>query len=215
MKFLQFILYLIFPKDKTVRYLEKLSISELYSLLNKSADSLNQEFFSLFMYRDRNIQTIVHQIKYSANQYFIDICSIYMYEQIIDDLNDLELFQNFTNPILIPVPLAKKKEKERGFNQCELLVKSIEKIDSNNIFEYQYKSVIKTVETKSQTKTKNKKERLKNVRNCFAISDPSKIESRNIILIDDVWTTGQTLSEIKKTLLKAGARQVIAYTIAH
>ena len=57
-------------------------------------------------------------------------------------------------------------------------------------------------------------ERMKNIKNSFGVNSKERIQGRNIILIDDVWTTGATINEARQELLKAGAKNVIAYTIA-
>ncbi|KKU76429.1 MAG: hypothetical protein UY03_C0035G0001, partial [Parcubacteria group bacterium GW2011_GWA2_47_64] len=72
----------------------------------------------------------------------------------------------------------------------------------------------KCKDTGSQTKMDTRKKRLENLKGCF-VADGKAVEGRNIILIDDVATTGATLVEARKTLLRAGARKVIAFTVAH
>jgi predicted amidophosphoribosyltransferase len=76
-------------------------------------------------------------------------------------------------------------------------------------------NLIKIKENLSQAHTKSKNDRLKNIIKSFKVCEVKKIEGKNIILIDDVWTTGATINEARKELLKAGAKNVIAYTIAH
>ena len=105
--------------------------------------------------------------------------------------------------------------KEHGFNQCQRLVEYIQKMDKNGSFEFSYNNLIKIKENLSQAHTKNKIDRLKNIKNSFIIKEPEKIQERNILLIDDVWTTGATLGEARSELMNAGAREVYAYTIAH
>jgi predicted amidophosphoribosyltransferase len=61
---------------------------------------------------------------------------------------------------------------------------------------------------------KNRNERLKNLKDCFS-ADEKKIKNRNIILIDDVITTGTTMNEASKTLKDAGAKKVIGFSLAH
>jgi predicted amidophosphoribosyltransferase len=105
--------------------------------------------------------------------------------------------------------------REHGFNQCERVVKYIEKLDKDNFFKFSYDNLIKIKENTSQAHTKNRFERMENIKNSFSVCFPEKIANRNIILIDDVWTTGATIEEAGKELVKSGAREVMAYTIAH
>ena len=73
----------------------------------------------------------------------------------------------------------------------------------------------KIKETEHQARLKDRSVRLKNLLGTFEIVDRDLVRGRNIILVDDVTTTGATLSEAKKVLRAAGARKVIAVTIAH
>ena len=110
--------------------------------------------------------------------------------------------------------MHKKDLYTRGYNQSELIVKEIVKIDGNKNFQYIQNSLTKIKETPHQSKLKNKTERLKNLKNCFS-ADAEKVKGRNIILIDDVITTGTTMSEASRTLKEAGAKNVIGFSIAH
>jgi predicted amidophosphoribosyltransferase len=62
---------------------------------------------------------------------------------------------------------------------------------------------------------KTKKDRLQNQKNAFTILNKEKIRNRNIILFDDIYTTGATINEIKKTLKKAGAKNIKVIVLAH
>jgi len=75
--------------------------------------------------------------------------------------------------------------------------------------------LIKPKETEHQARIRDRRERLKNIAGSFAVKNNEKIKGKNIILIDDILTTGATLSEAKKVLKQAGARKVIAFTVAH
>lgn len=126
--------------------------------------------------------------------------------------------ENFTEPILIPIPLSKKRLCERGYNQAELICKELIKI--NNLrhgvdIKLENKVLIKPKETKHQAKIENRGERLLNIVGSFDIQNAELIKNRNIILIDDITTTGATLSEAKKVLKHFGARKIIAFAVAH
>ncbi|HEY4495835.1 MAG TPA: hypothetical protein VJC04_00550, partial [Candidatus Paceibacterota bacterium] len=133
------------------------------------------------------------------------------------ELSELEIFENFTQPLIIPVPLSSKRRRERGFNQCEILLDELTKLDTGNIFEINKNLLIKIKDTSSQTKTDSRASRLKNLRGAFAVSEDSGAGAagRNIIVIDDVTTTGATLSEAIKTLRRDGARKVLGIALAH
>ena len=75
--------------------------------------------------------------------------------------------------------------------------------------------VLHILDTLHQAQTKNKKERMDNIRDSFYIENRDRIEGKNILLIDDVITTGTTLKEAKKILTDAGASEIKALAIAH
>src|SRR5204863_311048 len=116
---------------------------------------------------------------------------------------------------LIPIPLSPKRMRERGFNQALLIASALCRIDRGENFTLEKDVLQKPKETRHQAEIENRSERLKNLIGSFALRNPEKIENHNLILLDDVSTTGATLAEARKTLQKAGARKIIAFTVAH
>lgn len=117
-------------------------------------------------------------------------------------LNYLEIFKDY---FLTSVPLTKNKLLKRGFNQAEILVEKIHQLTNLPIFD----GLKKIKETKDQAEL-NFEERLINLKFAFKVE---KKPPKNIILIDDIKTTGATLKECAKTLKENGVRNIIALTI--
>jgi len=116
-----------------------------------------------------------------------------------------------SNPILIPVPLHKRRFNWRGFNQAELLAKNI----AGNFLMSIFNDVIyKTKIIKPQAITEDREERMQNVIGAFECRGHDRIDGKDIILIDDVCTTGATLNECARVLKENGARKVIALVVA-
>ena len=184
---------------------------------NKSEDWI----FPIYDYQYPQIKEAISLLKYKNKKGFAKVFAEILYGRIIEEISELKQFNNFTDPILIPIPLSKKRRTERGFNQSELisleLLKLDEKISSkmNRNFQLERNVLIKIKDSKHQVLSENRQERLKNIINSFSVIDSKKIKNENIILIDDVVTTGATLNEARKTLKKYGAKKVIAFTIAH
>ncbi len=109
--------------------------------------------------------------------------------------------------LLIPIPLSPKRLKERGFNQSELIAKRLSDNVATNC-------LCKIRETDSQVSLKNRKERLNNLNGCFDVQNPELVFGKNIILIDDVSTTGATISEATRVLRGSGAKSVLALVVA-
>lgn len=112
--------------------------------------------------------------------------------------------------ILIPVPLTKKRLKERGFNQSEELARYLAwhwKIPLiNNI-------LLKTKETLPQAEL-SKKQREQNIKGAFSCEKTDLIKNKKVILVDDVYTTGSTMGEAAKALKSAGAKEVFGVALA-
>ena len=130
--------------------------------------------------------------------------------------------------IIIPIPLHKSKEKKRGFNQSELIARALAKylLDVRPPTEAEHLRVgsasilrllVRVKNTDSQTEQKSKETRLANVQNCFQLIENCKLKIENsstIVLVDDVTTSGATLAEAARVLRQAGAKRVIAFTLA-
>jgi len=197
----------------------------------KEAPSAEREsakwIFPSYDYRHPAIKKSLWLLKYKNKKSLASIFAEIIYDKILEELSELSILENFTNPILIPIPLSPKRYHERGYNQAELICKELIKInDLRESVDDPYLShgvnmklekniLIKIKETEHQARIKNRNERLKNLIGSFAIKNSELIKNRNVILIDDIITTGATLNEARKTLKQAGARKVIAFTVAH
>ncbi len=172
--------------------------------------------FPLFDYRHPPIKKSIWLLKYKGKKKLANIFAEILYDKIIEELADLSIFRNFTEPILIPIPLSKKRYQERGYNQTEIICEKLIELDiKNNNFKLEKNILIKIKETEHQAHIKERNIRLKNLSDSFFVKNPELIKNRNIILIDDVTTTGATLTEAKKILKQSGARKIVAFTIAH
>lgn len=112
--------------------------------------------------------------------------------------------------VLVPVPLHIRRLRERGYNQALILVRELNKRTG---IPYQERALVKIKDTPMQTSLK-KRERGKNLKGVFEVKDPEAIQGKAVVLVDDVYTTGATVNECARTLLKAGAKQVAALTVA-
>ena len=178
-------------------------------------EQVSSYIFTIFDYRNPLIKQAIWKLKYrNKKEIAIDLAQT-IYDRLLEELSELQIMENFVNPILIPIPLHKKRLRERGYNQAEIIAKEIIKNDIGNTFTLLTHVLYKIKDTESQMSIKDRKKRLKNLRGAFIVKNPEQVQKRNIILIDDVTTTGATLNEAKKVLEKAGARKVIGFTVAH
>jgi len=213
-KIINLILDIILPKNIEEVAIEKMSGSDILNTIEEAHEIKNNNYKALFQYKNKLSKKAIWAIKYNKNNIITNKFSCLLYDFILENISDEMIFSNFNNPILIPIPMHPKNLKERGYNQSELIVKDIEKIDNNKNFSFCYNALQKIKETPHQSKLKNKNERLKNLKDCF-FADEKLVKNKNIILIDDVITTGTTMSEATKALKKVGAKKVIGFSIAH
>lgn len=109
--------------------------------------------------------------------------------------------------LLVPVPLHTRRLQERGFNQALLLARAFPQKPLAR------EALVRVRYTQPQSGL-NPRERRENVRRAFAVARPEEVQGKVVLLIDDVYTTGATVRECARVLLKAGAREVNVLTVA-
>jgi ComF family protein len=116
--------------------------------------------------------------------------------------------------IVVPVPLHKNKKAQRGFNQAEMIAReALRQLSRPQRFDLRTGVLLRKRDTGSQIGLTNH-ERRENLRGAFGVNDPTRILNRDILLVDDVYTTGTTASECARVLLRAGAARVWVATVA-
>ena len=115
---------------------------------------------------------------------------------------------------VIPVPLHSRKRAQRGFNQAEMIARdALKELSRPKRFDLCTGVLLRRRETGSQIGL-TRHQRRENMRGAFAVSDPTRILNRDILLVDDVYTTGTTASECARVLRRAGAARVWVATVA-
>ncbi len=112
--------------------------------------------------------------------------------------------------LVIPVPLHPTRLREREFNQSLLLA---DQVATHLHLPLSFTNLVRTVPSEPQS-TLSRKDRIKNLRQAFAVRHPKQVAQKRILLIDDVFTTGTTVNECAKVLRKAGAEAVFVLTLA-
>lgn len=120
-------------------------------------------------------------------------------------------------PVLIPVPLYRARQRERGFNQAQLLTQGLRRVlpiaVSGRGLRVETRCLRRVRPTAPQLGL-SLHARRENVRGVFVVDHPERVSERDIVLVDDVMTTGATLSACAAALKQAGARRVLAVTLA-
>jgi len=111
---------------------------------------------------------------------------------------------------IVSVPLSKKRLRSRGFNQVDLLA---DVVSGELNIPFASDLLLRTKETKPQFELK-REERFKNLKGAFEVSNTGNVKGKNILLLDDILTTGSTVSECAKVLKEAGASKICVLTLA-
>ncbi len=119
--------------------------------------------------------------------------------------------------LILPVPLHRSRERERGYNQAEVLargfVKAMRQRGGSALFRLDRRSLVRERSTAPQSGL-SVQARRENVRSVFAVTRPTRLRDRDVILVDDVMTTGATASACAAALKRAGVRRVIVLALA-
>lgn len=193
----------LFPKSEEALALESIELEDLRKLLVSGKE--NDKNF-LFEYQNDSIKRIVWLIKYKGNRVLIKKISKLLFERLETLGKDL---------VVLNVPISSQRLFERGFNQTELLLEGVREVDKNKKYNYLFKALEKSRNTQSQTGTHSKEERLLNLKNSIRVLNPDGVFNKEVVVLDDVLTTGATFLECKRALEEAGAKKVLLLTIAH
>jgi len=148
-----------------------------------------------------SIRQALHQLKYKRNLALGETLA----RQVFPLLKELA----WPVDMVIPVPLGRKRLQERGYNQAGMVALPLAALQG---WEYGPRALLRVRETRSQVGL-TPAERVENVRGAFRAAT-RKVSGRAILLVDDIATTGSTLSSCGQALLEAGARDVYAFTLA-
>ncbi|MDP4115310.1 MAG: ComF family protein [Bacteroidota bacterium] len=169
------------------------------------SDNFIASFTALFVFeKGKELQEIIHALKYGKK--FLIGKEL---GELIADRKAAEI-SNWSIDIVVPIPLHRIKTHERGYNQSLFISEGLSRvidIDINN------KILERVKYTDSQTKMK-RDDRKRNMRNAFKVKMPEEVRGKNILLVDDLITTGATANECAKKLKKAGANNVYLAAVA-
>ena len=169
---------------------------------NFSSLKIIKDFYSRFVFEtDKTLQSVIHALKYQKKFKLGMLLGEILSEGIKT--------RNWQVDLIVPVPIHPLKKVERGYNQSDYIVKGLSK--SLNI-PYSTKLIKRTRHTESQTKLKMKA-RAQNVADAFDVRNPKIINGKNILLVDDIITTGATIQECGRALVKGGAKTVFACSV--
>ena len=169
--------------------------------LFKTDDGKGIRIFSVASYTGE-IKNLIYDFKYNQKTYIGRHLAEMIKEFLMKEALDYD--------VIIPVPLFKRKEAKRGFNQSTIISKYLGQYTGVEVMAANLQRVRNTV----IMHTLSRLERIDNVKEAFSLRNPKEIYNKRILLIDDILTTGATINECGRVLYEAGAIEVIACTLA-
>ncbi|MCE1255427.1 MAG: ComF family protein [Anaerolineae bacterium] len=150
---------------------------------------------------NQSLRKAIHSLKFNRN--------LALGDEFSAELAELVLSTTWPVDLIVPVPASRKRRSERGYNQAEIIAFPLALLLK---LPFSTKSLVKVGETRSQIGL-SLAERINNIQNAFS-ADPKYVNKKNVLLVDDVSTTGATLNACAQALISAGAQSVYGVTIA-
>lgn len=191
----------LFPQRTDAAFIAKYSHT---ALLEYVQPTYIGEAAALLPYQNPLVRACIHELKYHRNSQAIHMLSAVL---------DTYMRQQTKNYVVLPIPLSKQRKRSRGYNQIELLTEKMTHLKNITIVT---DVLLRVVDTTPQT-TLARKERLTNVHGAFVLAKDrtQHITNQHILLLDDVTTTGATLSAAKAALSPHCPASITCLALAH
>ena len=185
-------------KQAEVNILQKEEIEE-----NIKKEKYFEELMYIFKYEGQ-VRKLILDYKFNEKSY--------LYKTFVNFLlKNEKIFENIKKyDKIIPVPISKKRNKERGYNQSMLIA---EEIANKTNLELMNNCLIKTKNIIEQSKL-NKEDRQQNIQGVYSLQNERLITNKKILLVDDIYTTGSTVNECCKILQQANPKTIGVLVLA-
>jgi ComF family protein len=155
------------------------------------------------------LRELIHLLKYDQVRPAANVLG----RMLAEAISDLQPLFSDQPVLVVPVPLYSRRFRQRGFNQAELIARAALKLLSGTSLQLRSDLMQRTRETRSQIGL-SRHQRRENMRSAFAVAQRLAVEAHEVLLVDDVFTTGTTVSECARVLRRAGASKVYVATVA-
>ena len=160
-----------------------------------------------FMYYHKNspYNNLIHRLKYKNRPDTGDRLAFLAAKEIAESgfFDDIDA--------IVPLPLSKRKMRQRGYNQCDYIAKGLSRATGVPVI----KNAVKRLKSNETQTHKSRDERWQNVEGIFALSDATLLEGKHILLIDDILTTGATLASCAKSIQEGCQCKISIFTLAY
>ena len=207
---------------------KNLNLDWVSAKFNYENQILKNSLFSLKYHHNKSVAKYLGKISFdNFYEYQIKIQNSIPSPTITDRKGEIQLLkQSFSNLLILPIPISKKRLRERNYNQSEVLIREIlknilEKYNLNLEENLKTDFLIKNKNTIKFSHTHDQSERQDLIKDVFEINNKyfknNNLKNIKIILIDDITTTGSTFYEARKTLMDFGFQKenIFAFALAH
>jgi len=193
----------ILPERARAARVRKRSLRD-FSLVPTEHSLLHEKIITLLDYKDSGVVDLIRALKYEHSGYAAEICAEALADYLREEVASLRAFS--ARPlVLVPMPLHATRVRERGFNQMQKVLARLPEDLKDGTSSRVAENALKRIKPTSQQARLSRAERLKNVTDAFEAST-DVVHDAHVILIDDVTTTGATLSSAARILRNAGAK---------
>lgn len=190
------------PRERSMRTQTR-TIEDI-AIMPTVHELLGAPITTIMEYKDAAVQDLVRALKYDGSGAAAALASAALADYLREEVANARQFSS-REILLVPVPLHPSRKRERGFNQIEIVLKTLpEEFRDGTLARLAPETLIRTKATRPQTKLP-RFERIKNMNGAFAVPDPLRVQHAQVFLIDDVATTGATLKHAGLSLSRCGA----------
>ena len=157
-----------------------------------------------YYYKEGKYSSLIHHLKY----YDHPEVGTYLGRLAANELRQSGFFDGID--LIIPVPLSKKKQRKRGYNQCDYIARGISEATGIAV---ETRCIERTIDTDTQTR-KGSAERWKNTEGIFHVTKPTLLKNKHVLIVDDVSTTGSTLHSCISALLTVPGVHISVFVLA-
>ena len=159
---------------------------------------------TLMDYRDRIVEDLIRSLKYDGSGHAAQLCADVLADFLREEIASARSF-SAREILLVPVPLHKSRERERGFNQIELILRRLPQEFHDGTLSKVMPDALSRIRATQQQTHLSRDERIKNVEGAFQVAHNNNVRDVHVFLIDDVTTTGATLVNAAEPLEALGA----------
>jgi ComF family protein len=211
---LTLLLDMLFPRAGATLLYNSIALREVERLAVRSLVSLPFPCVAPLPYRDVVVRGMVRAAKYEGHERAAALLGQVLVPYVAEEVAERQVFGTFSAPVVVPVPLHKDRQRTRGYNQAERIAAALMAHTDGSRYTLLPGLLVRAKHTPPQTHM-SRESRLKNMVSAFTVPTQAAVAGKDLILVDDVVTTGATLVAAREALLEAGAREVLCVAAAH